>query len=219
MRYFIRCSAILTVVFVLAATLAGCGDSNVETIDRSEVARGQNTPASRPDIDAGATGAMGSVAGISWAIPAGWETGPERAMRAATYRAGEGPVKADCAVFYFGPGQGGGVQDNNDRWIGQFTQADGSDSKNKAKIETQTIADLQGAHSVSYDFVDRWVPDFGKFERVWEDRWIRDEGYTKFITEAVSALAKKSNLSLNDVAKAAYPCLYLGDHVNIGKCC
>ena len=37
-------------------------------------------------------------------------------MRAATYTVGEG----ECAVFYFGAGQGGGVQANIDRWIGQF---------------------------------------------------------------------------------------------------
>ena len=83
--------------------------------------------------------------------------------------------------------------------------------------EDEVIAAFQGAHSVSYDFVDRWIPDFGEFERVWEDRWVRDEAYNKFIPEVISAVAKKCNLTFKDVAKAAYPCLYLADHANIGK--
>jgi hypothetical protein len=42
-----------------------------------------------------------------------------------------------CAVF---GGIGGGKQPNIDRWIGQLQQADGSDSKSKAKI-TETTRD------------------------------------------------------------------------------
>jgi len=83
--------------------------------------------------------------------------------------------------------------------------------------EGDVIADFQGAHSVSYDFVDKWMADIDKFEHVWEDRWIRDEAYNKFIPEAISGLAKKCSLNPKDVAKACYPCLYLRDHATIGK--
>src|SRR6267142_171581 len=31
-----------------------------------------------------------------------------------------GGEAGECAVFYFGPGQGGGVEDNIERWVGQF---------------------------------------------------------------------------------------------------
>jgi hypothetical protein len=37
-------------------------------------------------------------------------------------------------------GAGGDVQDNIDRWFGQFEQPDGSDSKDKGKVEKRTIA-------------------------------------------------------------------------------
>lgn len=83
--------------------------------------------------------------------------------------------------------------------------------------EEGVIASLQGSHSLFYDFVDRWMADFDKFERVWEDRWIRDEAYNKFIPEAISNLAKKCNLTPKNIAKAGYPCLYSADHANIGK--
>ena len=83
--------------------------------------------------------------------------------------------------------------------------------------ETDTIANFQGAFSVSYDFVDKWMADIDRFEHVWEDRWIRDEAYGKFIPEAIMGLANKCNLNPKDVAKACYPCLYLRDHAQIGK--
>ena len=83
--------------------------------------------------------------------------------------------------------------------------------------EDNVIASFQKSHSISYDFVDRWMADIDKFERVWEDRWIRDEGYNKFIPEVILALAKRCNLNLKEVAKVGYPCLYIRDHADIGK--
>ncbi len=64
-----------------------------------------------------------AVAGIRWVVPQGWAEQPPRQMRFATYMAP--PVHGDeegaeCAVFFFGTGQGGSVQDNIDRWIHQF---------------------------------------------------------------------------------------------------
>lgn len=53
-------------------------------------------------------------------------------------------------------GAGGSIQDNLDRWIGQFSQPDGSESKDKAKTEKKTVAgqevhilDIQGTYKDS----------------------------------------------------------------------
>jgi hydroxymethylglutaryl-CoA synthase len=81
----------------------------------------------------------------------------------------------------------------------------------------ELIGELRGAQGVSYDFSDRWMADFDRFERVWEDRWIRDEGYNRFIPEAISALATTCKLTPKEVAKLAFPCLYVRDHAAIGK--
>jgi len=86
-----------------------------------------------------------SVAGVSWSAPAGWTAQPERPMRAATYRApaAAGDKQAgECAVYFFGTGQGGGVQANIDRWIGQFQQPDGKPSKHAAKIKKMSVHGL-----------------------------------------------------------------------------
>lgn len=56
---------------------------------------------------------------------------PKTSMRAAEYGL-EGDPQAELGVFYFGPDQGGSVDANITRWLGQFAQADGSDTKNKA---------------------------------------------------------------------------------------
>ena len=83
--------------------------------------------------------------------------------------------------------------------------------------EGNVIASFVDSCSVSYDFVDHWRGDGQTFDRQWEDRFIRDVGYAKFIMEAISGLAKKCKLDVKDIAKVAYPCLYAGDHKNIGK--
>lgn len=62
--------------------------------------------------------------GVSWEDPAGWQRVlPSNPMRKATYRIPKSPgdpEDGELAVFYFGPGQGGSVEANVQRWIGQF---------------------------------------------------------------------------------------------------
>jgi hypothetical protein len=79
-------------------------------------------------------------AGIRWKVPPGWKAEAERPMRLATYTLAPG---AECAVYFFGAGQGGSVQANLDRWIGQFLQADGKPSQSAAKIAKRTIQGWQ----------------------------------------------------------------------------
>jgi len=67
-----------------------------------------------------------SAGGVTWTPPKGWTAGEPRPMRAATYAVPAAKAEAEggeCAVFYFGAGQGGGVDDNLRRWTGQFEGA------------------------------------------------------------------------------------------------
>ena len=67
-----------------------------------------------------------AVAGIRWTVPAGWGAHPPRQMRVATYLvpAASGDAEGgECAVFYFGNDQGGGVDANIERWVAQFEDA------------------------------------------------------------------------------------------------
>jgi hypothetical protein len=66
--------------------------------------------------------AADSGGGLRWDASAGWKPDAQRPMRLATYTiAATGDHEgAECGVYYFGPGQGGSIQANLDRWIGQF---------------------------------------------------------------------------------------------------
>jgi hydroxymethylglutaryl-CoA synthase len=81
----------------------------------------------------------------------------------------------------------------------------------------EVIAILQGSYSVTYDFPDRWRASGEKFEHAWEDRFIRDSGYSQFITEVISGLLKKYKLNIKDFAKIIYPGLYAREHGAIAK--
>lgn len=92
-----------------------------------------------------------SGAGIKWTAPANWKAEAQRPMRLATYTVVPVPADsepAECGVYYFGPGQGGSVQANMDRWIGQFQ------SKDPAKRDERvvhglkvTTVDVSGAYT------------------------------------------------------------------------
>jgi len=64
-------------------------------------------------------------------------------MRAATYSvpAAAGAAAGECAVYFFGAGQGGSVQDNIDRWKGQFQGRDGKPAT--ATVGTRTMRGLK----------------------------------------------------------------------------
>lgn len=83
--------------------------------------------------------------GLEWKVAKAWEVQPDRPMRAGTFHlpAAKGDKEpAELAIFYFGEGQGGAVDANIQRWIGQFEQPDGSDSAKKAKTSKQKVGGL-----------------------------------------------------------------------------
>ncbi len=63
--------------------------------------------------------------GVQWTVPARWTSGSGSTMRVATYAvpAAKGSEPGECAVFFFGPGQGGSVDANVERWGKQFEGA------------------------------------------------------------------------------------------------
>ncbi|MCG3199528.1 MAG: hypothetical protein GHCLOJNM_04046 [bacterium] len=79
---------------------------------------------------------------IHFRIPENWsETKPATMMRALQVSIPPASGDEQAGEIAFFASIGGSAQDNLDRWIGQFSQPDGSDSKAKAKIE-----DLEGEH-------------------------------------------------------------------------
>ena len=80
-----------------------------------------------------------AAGGIHWTVPSGWTAGKTSPMRAATYGvpAAAGQEPGECAVFFFGPGQGGGVDENVARWGKQF------EGTPKPAARTEQVAGLR----------------------------------------------------------------------------
>ena len=98
-----------------------------------------------------------NLGNLNFSAPSEWiEESPSSPMRRAQYRLprAEGDAEdAELVVFHF-PGQGGSVQANMDRWIGQFSKEDGSAAADSAKISKResgnvplTILDVEGTYS------------------------------------------------------------------------
>ncbi len=84
--------------------------------------------------------------GIQFDAPSAWTPAP-KPMRTANYTipASAGDSRdGELAVHYFGPGQGGGVDANVRRWLGQFVNADGSPLRaGDADRSEQEVSGLQ----------------------------------------------------------------------------
>lgn len=84
------------------------------------------------EMRGGHGGAPVGMGGLSWTKPAEWkEETPSSGMRRAQYRVDGPGGEAECAVFYFGAGEGGDPQANAERWASQFTRADGKPAELK----------------------------------------------------------------------------------------
>lgn len=89
-----------------------------------------------PPVEPGTgTGGMALV----WTPPASWVVEPPaNPMRRGQYRVPGPGGDAECAVFYFGPGQGGDPQSNVERWASQFVTEDGRPGT--AVMQTRELA-------------------------------------------------------------------------------
>lgn len=83
--------------------------------------------------------------------------------------------------------------------------------------QEDVVAEFKGSYSITSDFVDHFRGDAARFDRSWEDRWIRDEGYDKLIPAVIKGLVEKYGLNLSDFAKVIYPCHYEREHAKIAS--
>ena len=98
--------------------------------------------------------AANEVAGIQWKAPAQWKALPDRPMRAGTYTvpaAAGDSEPGEMAIFYFGQGQGGGVEANVKRWVSQFQAKTDPDKRSTQKINgfSVTTVELAGTYLFS----------------------------------------------------------------------
>lgn len=83
--------------------------------------------------------------------------------------------------------------------------------------DQDVVAEFRGSYSVSFDFGDHVREAGQRFDRTWEERWIRDEGYQKIIPQAIAGLIGRCGVELGDVAKVVFPCEFARAHSGIAK--
>ena len=114
-------------VFVVSMTLAfaGCKKKEPEPTSLPLASAALQASSAKP-LAPPTPGPVASLA-VTWTDPAGWVRKPSpNNVRRATYsippQVGDSPG-AELGVFYFGPGEGGGLEANIQRWIKQFPDA------------------------------------------------------------------------------------------------
>jgi 3-hydroxy-3-methylglutaryl CoA synthase/NAD(P)-dependent dehydrogenase (short-subunit alcohol dehydrogenase family)/putative sterol carrier protein len=81
--------------------------------------------------------------------------------------------------------------------------------------DSHVIAEFKGAYSLNVDFVDHYRGNRNRYDYMWEERWVRDEGYAKIIPAAVRGLFDKLRISMDDVDKFVFPCFFKAEHAKI----
>ena len=85
--------------------------------------------------------------------------------------------------------------------------------------DENVIAKFLGSHRLTIDFVDHFRGAGEEFDYNWEERWIRDEGYTKMVPRAVAALLEKTGVTAGDIAHFILPCPFAKFDARIAKAC
>lgn len=85
--------------------------------------------------------------------------------------------------------------------------------------ETNVIAKFIASHSVTIDFVDHFRGEGEEFDYGWEERWVRDEGFTKIVPATVRALLEKTGISAASIAHFILPCPFAKLDQTIAKMC
>lgn len=118
-------------------------------------------PPGHPPVDATSGGMPPAPAAertLAYDAPDEWEREPVRsAMRSDQFRlpaVNEEETDGELVVYYFGPGGGGGVEANLERWTGQFSLADGSPIPNEQIL--RDVLETNGLRITTLDVAGRY---------------------------------------------------------------
>ena len=79
------------------------------------------------------------------------------------------------------------------------------------------IAKLLASYTVTTDFVDHFRGEGQEFDYGWEERWVREEGYSKIVPKAVKAALEKARVEGSAISKFVMPCTMRGIPEKIAK--
>ncbi len=69
--------------------------------------------------------------------------------------------------------------------------------------------EINGYYSTSKDFLDHWRGSDDDFDRIWEERWIRDAGFIPFLIESIEGVIDSAGIKKQDIGMIALPDIYV----------
>ncbi|MEO8299325.1 MAG: 3-oxoacyl-[acyl-carrier-protein] synthase III C-terminal domain-containing protein [Burkholderiales bacterium] len=81
------------------------------------------------------------------------------------------------------------------------------------------IAEYLGSGTVTVDIVDHFRAANQDIDYTWEDRWIRDEGISKLVPEAINAALKTSGVEPSQVDHFIFPSTFAKMDMQVAKKC
>ncbi len=147
-------------LFLLALAAAACSRSPSEQLTAApDPAASKPAPVSSMAAPPGMNGhgmphppmpnasaARGPLA-LHWDDPPRWQrrtpSTPMRAMEYRVPRTGSDAEDAECFVITFGPGQGGSIDDNIDRWVKQLEPTSSAVERGKRTVNGMTVTRVE----------------------------------------------------------------------------
>lgn len=144
---------------VLLLTLAACGGGQEESAPGETTTTATEAPAAPSPIGpiSSRDGAVAPAppaedSALDFALPSGWQSEPASGMRLAQASIPGTNGAGQLAVFYFGPGGGGDVESNIQRWVGQMQPDPGT------QPERQTFETANGFQVTWVDVAGTMMP-------------------------------------------------------------
>jgi hydroxymethylglutaryl-CoA synthase len=122
-------------------------------------------------------------------------------------RSGTGAVKAACDAIKGGSAKNILVTAADCRLAppaSEFESIFGDGAAAFLIADEDVAVTIEDSYSISSDFVDVWKRAEDPYIRTWEDRFVLEHGYREKLGIAISALLKKTGLSVKDFAKVVY---------------
>ena len=110
--------------------------------ERGFTARSTTPTSTTPAYPLGQVSGRQALGPLSAVAPKGWVAQqPSSSMRVAQYGLPGPAGEATLGIFFFGPGQGGSVEANIERWDGQFSEKDGQPAQGRRW--TRQVGDIE----------------------------------------------------------------------------
>lgn len=83
--------------------------------------------------------------------------------------------------------------------------------------EDGALAEFRGSFSTGYDFPDHVRGSESRFDRQWEERWIREAGYDRFLPEIINGICDRYSINQDRFSKVVLPGYFRGGREKVAK--